>query len=134
MEGTSRIKMDRNQFERNGWAMQVQASCMDNAIYENNFVGNTFDIGTNGNVVLNKFDNNFWDKYQGYDIDRNGQGDVPYRPLSMYAVVVEKNPSAMLLFRSFLVSLLDRSEKIFPTLTPDNFIDETPRMKAWNLW
>jgi nitrous oxidase accessory protein len=134
MDGTSRIKMNRNQFERNGWAMQVQASCMDNAIYENNFVGNTFDIGTNGNVVLNKFDNNFWDKYQGYDIDRNGQGDVPYRPLSMYAVVVEKNPSAMLLFRSFLVSLLDRSEKIFPTLTPDNFIDETPRMKAWNLW
>jgi nitrous oxidase accessory protein len=134
MEGTNRIKLERNAFENNGWAMQVQASCMDNTISSNNFLGNTFDIGTNGTVVLNHFANNYWDKYEGYDLDRNGVGDVPYRPLSMYAVVVEKNPSAMLLFRSFLVSLLDRSEKIFPSLTPDNFIDESPRMKAWHLW
>lgn len=134
MEGTNRMMVERNAFEYNGWAMQVQASCMDNTIAKNNFVGNTFDIGTNGSVVLNKFDHNYWDKYQGYDLDRNGVGDVAYRPLSMYAVVVEKNPSAMLLFRSFLVGLLDRSEKIFPSLTPDNFIDESPRMKAWHLW
>jgi nitrous oxidase accessory protein len=52
----------------------------------------------------------------------------------MYSVVVENNPSAMLLFRSFLVTLLDRSEKIFPSLTPDNFIDNAPAMKAWDLW
>jgi nitrous oxidase accessory protein len=134
MEGTNRIKLERNAFENNGWAMQVQASCMDNAISGNNFLGNTFDIGTNGTVVLNHFANNYWDKYEGYDLNRDGVGDVPYRPLSMYSVVVEKNPSAMLLFRSFLVGLLDRSEKIFPSLTPDNFIDESPRMKAWHLW
>jgi nitrous oxidase accessory protein len=134
MEGTSRIMLERNAFENNGWAMQVQASCMDNTISGNNFLGNTFDIGTNGTVVLNKLAANHWDKYEGYDLNRDGTGDVPYRPLSMYAVVVERNPSAMLLFRSFLVSLLDRSEKIFPSLTPDNFIDESPRMKVWHLW
>lgn len=134
MEGTNRMIVERNSFANNGWAMQVQASCMDNTITKNNFMGNTFDIGTNGSVVLNKFVSNYWDKYEGYDLDRDGVGDVPYRPLSMYAVVVEKNPSAMLLFRSFLVSLLDRSEKIFPSLTPDNFIDESPRIKAWHLW
>ena len=134
MEGTNRILLERNEFENNGWAMQVQASCMDNTISTNNFLGNTFDIGTNGTVVLNKFASNYWDKYEGYDLNRDGVGDVPYRPLSMYAIVVEKNPAAMLLFRSFLVSLLDRSEKIFPSLTPDNFIDESPRMKAWHHW
>jgi nitrous oxidase accessory protein len=128
------IVLERNAFTNNGWAMQVQASCMDNIIRSNNFVGNTFDIGTNGTVVLNKFIGNYWDKYEGYDLNRDGVGDVPYRPLSMYAVVVEKNPAAMLLFRSFLVGLLDRSEKIFPSLTPDNFIDDSPRMKAWHLW
>jgi nitrous oxidase accessory protein len=133
MEGTSRIKVEKNGFTKNGWAMQVQASCMDNSITQNNFQANTFDIGTNGIVVLNMFDGNFWDKYEGYDLNRNGIGDVPYRPLTMFSVVVEKNPSAMLLFRSFLVTLLDRSEKIFPTLTPDNFIDNAPLMKALNL-
>ena len=129
MEGTSRIKMERNAFVQNGWAMQVQASCMDNLITDNNFIANTFDMGTNGDVVLNTVASNYWDKCEGYDIDRNGFADVPFRPLSMFSVVVEKNPSAMLLFRSFLVSLLDRSEKIFPSLTPEQFIDKSPRMK-----
>lgn len=130
MEGTSRIKMERNAFVQNGWAMQVQASCMDNLITDNNFIANTFDMGTNGDVVLNTVASNYWDKCEGYDLDRNGFADVPFRPLSMFSVVVEKNPSAMLLFRSFLVSLLDRSEKIFPSLTPEQFIDKSPRMKA----
>ncbi|MCA0382828.1 MAG: nitrous oxide reductase family maturation protein NosD [Bacteroidetes bacterium] len=129
MEGTSRIKMERNAFVQNGWAMQVQASCMDNLITDNNFIANTFDMGTNGDVVLNTVASNYWDKCEGYDLDRNGFSDVPFRPLSMFSVVVEKNPSAMLLFRSFLVSLLDRSEKIFPSLTPEQFIDKSPRMK-----
>lgn len=130
MEGTSRITVERNVFAKNGWAMQVQASCMDNVITQNNFQSNTFDIATNGEVVLNTFNSNYWDKYEGYDLNRNGIGDVPYRPLTMFSVVVEKNPATMLLFRSFLVTLLDRSEKIFPTLTPDNFIDNAPLMKA----
>ncbi|MCC6760057.1 MAG: nitrous oxide reductase family maturation protein NosD [Chitinophagaceae bacterium] len=129
MEGTSRIKMERNAFVQNGWAMQVQASCMDNLITDNNFIANTFDMGTNGDVVLNTVASNYWDKCEGYDLDRNGFADVPFRPLSMFSVVVEKNPSAMLLFRSFLVSLLDRSEKIFPSLTPEQFLDKSPRMK-----
>jgi hypothetical protein len=32
MEGTSRIKMEKNVFESNGWGMKIQASCMDNEI------------------------------------------------------------------------------------------------------
>ena len=50
-----------------------------------------FDIGTNGSLVLNKFNNNYWDKYEGYDINRDGIGDVPYRPVSMYSMIVGKN-------------------------------------------
>ncbi len=46
MEGTSRIILERNAFSDNGWAMQIQASCMDNTVARNNFIGNTFDVGT----------------------------------------------------------------------------------------
>lgn len=129
MEGTNRIKLEKNQFDYNGWAMKIQASCMDNEIKQNNFLANTFDVSTNGTTVLNKFQNNYWDKYSGYDLNKDGIGDVPYRPLSMFGVLVEKVPAAMLLFRSFMVLLLDQSEKIFPTLTPDQFIDPDPSMK-----
>ncbi len=130
MEGTSRIQVEKNIFESNGWGMKIQANCMDNTIAENNFISNTFDVATNGSLVLNTFNGNYWDKYEGYDIDKNGTGDVPYHPLSIFSVIVEKNPPAMLLFRSFMVSLLDKSEKMMPSLTPDNFIDTLPRMHA----
>ncbi|WP_374550838.1 nitrous oxide reductase family maturation protein NosD, partial [Flavobacterium sp.] len=130
MEGTSRIKVEKNVFESNGWGMKIQASCMDNEIVNNNYLKNTFDISTNGSLVLNTFNFNYWDKYEGYDLDKNGVGDVPYHPLSLFAVLTEKTPSAMLLYRSFMITLLDKSEKVLPSITPDNFIDKTPLMKS----
>ena len=130
MEGTSRIKVEKNVFESNGWGMKIQASCMDNEIVNNNYLKNTFDISTNGSLVLNTFNANYWDKYEGYDLDKNGIGDVPYHPLSLFAVLTEKTPSAMLLYRSFMITLLDKSEKVLPSITPDNFVDKTPLMKS----
>lgn len=129
IEGSSRVKIEKNQFNANGWAMQMQANSVDNEVVNNNFKGNTFDMGTNGSLVLNSFNNNFWDKYEGYDINKDEIGDVPYHPLSLFAVLIENNPSAMLLFRSFMITLLDKSEKVLPSITPDNFIDNKPLMK-----
>jgi nitrous oxidase accessory protein len=133
MEGTSRIQVEKNEFSTNGWAMKIQASCLDNVITGNNFLANTFDVGTNGSLVLNTFDHNYWDKYEGYDLDKNNTGDIPYRPVSLYSMIVEKNPAAMMLFRSFMTSLLDKSEKVIPTLTPENLKDNYPIMKRLHL-
>jgi nitrous oxidase accessory protein len=129
MDGSSRIEMEKNIFKGNGWAIKMQASCMDIKLEKNNFIGNTFDIGTNGSLVLNTFKNNYWDKYEGYDLDKDRVGDVPYRPVSMYSMIVEKNPPAMMLFRSFITSLLDKTEKVLPSLTPENLKDDHPLMK-----
>jgi nitrous oxidase accessory protein len=133
MEGTNRILVTRNAFANNGWALKIQASSSDNTITVNNFTGNTFDIATNGSLVLNTFNSNYWDKYEGYDLDHNGRGDIPYRPLSIYAMVVERNPSAMMLFRSFIVVLMDKAEKVLPGFTPENLKDEKPFMKPVKL-
>jgi nitrous oxidase accessory protein len=133
MEGTSRIQVEKNEFASNGWAMKIQASCLDNVITANNFLANSFDVGTNGSLVLNTFDHNYWDKYEGYDLDKDNTGDIPYRPVSLYSMIVEKNPAAMMLFRSFMTSLLDKSEKVIPTLTPENLKDNYPIMKRLHL-
>ena len=133
VEGASRNKIEKNQFISNGWGMKIQANCMDNEIVNNNFFKNTFDISTNGSLVLNTFNSNYWDKYEGYDLNKDGIGDVPYHPLSLFAVLTESTPSAMLLYRSFMITLLDKSEKILPSITPDNFIDKTPLMKSMPL-
>ncbi len=131
LDGSNRVIMENNLLQANGWALRIQANCIDNMISHNNFIGNTFDVSTNGSLTLNKFSENYWDKYEGYDLDKDGVGDVPYRPLSLYSVIVEKNPPAMLLYRSFMIGLLDKSEKLLPSLTPENFIDNTPRMKPY---
>jgi len=133
MDGGNRIKVEKNTFKANGWGLKIQASCMDNIIENNNFLGNTFDVSTNSTLIQNRFIANYWDKYEGYDLNKDGIGDVPYRPLSLFSVIVERNPPAMLLFRSFMVSLLDKSEKILPSLTPENFIDNTPLIYALKL-
>ena len=132
MEGTSRTKFEKNDFAKNGYAIRLQASCDENIFSENNFSANTFDFTTNGTMVLNTIDNNYWDRYQGYDLDKNGTGDVPYRPVNMYSMIVERIPAAVLLWRSFLVLLMDRAEKVIPVVTPENLKDNAPSMKPYD--
>lgn len=133
MEGANRIEVSYNTFRENGWAAKVQASCSDNHYHHNNFLSNTFDVATNGSLVLNTFNNNYWDKYEGYDLNRDGIGDVPYHPVSMYSMLTEQNPNSLLLLRSFMVSLLDKAEKAIPSLTPANLRDDQPFMKRLKL-
>jgi len=128
MEGCSRIKLSKNIFRNNGWALKISTSSDDNVITQNNFIGNTFDISTSGTLVLNSFNGNYWDKYEGYDLNRDKTGDVPYRPVSMYSMIIDNNPAALMLFRSLMVTLLDKSEKLLPGVTPEQLKDETPLM------
>lgn len=129
MEGASRIEMERNTFLSNGWGLKIQASCMDIHLFHNDFISNTFDVATNGSLVLNTFESNYWDKYEGYDLNRDGTGDVPYRPVSLYSMIVEVNPPSMMLFRSFITTVLDKTERVMPSLIPENLVDRKPLMK-----
>jgi nitrous oxidase accessory protein len=86
-------------------------------------------VATNGSLVLNTFAKNYWDKYEGYDLNHDGTGDVPYHPVSMYAMIIENNPIAVMLLRSFMVTLLDQTEKVVPSITPEDFRDDSPRIK-----
>jgi len=111
----------------------MQASCSDTRVTKCNFLSNTFDLTTNGSLVMNTFQGNYWDKYEGYDLDRNGVGDVPYHPVSLYSMVIEQVPEAIMMLHSFIVTLLDKMEKVIPSITPENLQDEEPRMNPVTL-
>lgn len=129
MEGCSRLNFKENIFNQNGIALRIQANCDENNIEHNNFLANTFDVATNGNAVFNYLKENYWDKYEGYDLNHDGKGDISYRPVSLFSTLIERMPQAMILLRSFTATLLDKIEKIIPSLTPENLKDENPRMK-----
>ena len=132
MEGSSRCHFTRNVFNGNGWAVKMQANCDENIYLKNSFLSNTFDMATNGSLVLNEVNANYWDKYEGYDLNGDQVGDVPYHPVSLYSMVVEKMPSAVMLWRSFLVYMLDRTEKVIPSITPENLKDMHPAMRNYD--
>ncbi|HYK77621.1 MAG TPA: nitrous oxide reductase family maturation protein NosD [Daejeonella sp.] len=133
MEGTTRILVEKNDFRNNGWGLRILANCDGSTIRTNNFIGNSFDVTTNGSLNLNHFNENYWDKYEGYDLDKDGTGDIPYRPISLFAQIIEKIPQSVMLMRSFIVNLFDKVEKSIPSITPESVKDEKPKMKPWTL-
>lgn len=128
-ESSSRVTISRNQIQQNGWAVKIMANSQDNHFTENNFIDNTFDVSTNSRRNFNKFNSNYWSRYEGYDLNGDGFGDVVYRPVRLFAIIVEQNPTALILIRGLFVDLLDVAERIIPSLTPETLIDDQPVMK-----
>lgn len=129
IQNSSRLTLARNRLLNNGWALQVDTNCTANTYRTNNFIGNAFDLTAPGSLEQNIFEGNYWDKAETYDLDRDGAGDLAHRPLSLFAMLVDRVPTALLLLRSPLVHFLDRAERIFPTLTPDGLSDPHPAMR-----
>lgn len=129
LEATNRVEVENNQFSGNGWALRVMANSMDNVFSKNNFIGNSFDISTNSRQNYNRFELNYWDKYKSYDLNKDGIGDIPYRPVNLFSLITAQNPSALILLRSFFIDVLNFAESIFPVLTPESLIDTKPKMR-----
>ena len=130
LEGSSRLLIRGNSFERNGWAIKLMANAEGNQFEDNSFSGNSFDVATNSRSNASVFDANYWDHYQGYDLDRDGYGDVPYAPVRLFSLIVQQNEPALILMRSFMVDLLEAAERVMPVLTPATLVDHHPRLAA----
>lgn len=128
-EGANRLTIRQNVFDNNGWAVKVMANCVENAFIDNDFLGNTFDVATNGRSAHSYFRSNYWDRYEGYDLDRDGFGDVPFQPVRLFTLMVEQNEPAIILQHSLFVRILDTLERLIPSLTPDGLVDDQPRMR-----
>ena len=128
-DGANRIVADGNSFVENGWAVKLDASTVDGRLTRNNFIANTFDIASNSREPSTVLVGNYWDAYRGYDLNRDGIGDVPFRPVRLFSMIVERHEPALLLLRSAFVELLDAAERVLPAMTPTNLADARPAMR-----
>ena len=128
-EGITRCLVYENSFSRNGWALKMSGSSQDNTFKRNNFLSNTFDVSTNARTNYNTYTENYWSEYAGYDLDRDQIGDVPYRPVKLFSYVVSEVDASVLLLRSFFIDVLNYAEKIVPSLTPADLLDDKPLMR-----
>lgn len=128
LEGCNRNMIQNNLFEWNGWAIRLMANSMTNLFTRNNFIGNSFEVTTNNTVNYNTFTNNYWSDYTGYDMNKDGIGEVPHHPVKLFSMLVEQNRTLLILLRGLFVEVLNGAEKVFPVLTPQTLIDEKPLM------
>jgi nitrous oxidase accessory protein len=129
LDDSNRNAITGNRFENNGWAVRLLASASDNRFEGNSFRANAFDVVTNSRSSPSTFRANWWDRYRGYDLDRDGHGDVPFRPVRLFGLIVAQSSPALLLLRSPFVDLLDTAERILPMLTPETLTDPAPLMR-----
>ena len=128
-DGATRLQARDNRFTDNGWAVKLMTSTEDALFTGNVFAGNSFDVATNSRGNSSTLRGNYWDSYEGYDLDRNGVGDVPHRPVRLFSLLVERSEPTMILLRSPLIALLDRAERLIPSLTPETLMDTAPLMR-----
>lgn len=128
IEGSNRIEYTGNDFMQNGWALKVNGACYTNRFKRNNFMSNSFDVSYNGNLNDNIFEQNYWSSYSGYDLDKDGIGDVPYRPVKLFSYIANRTPESIILLRSLFMELINFSERVSPVFTPDKLIDPLPLM------
>ncbi|HEX2450313.1 MAG TPA: hypothetical protein VHJ69_04205, partial [Gemmatimonadales bacterium] len=101
-------------------------SATDNRFERNRFERNTFDVATNSFTNTTVFAENLWDHYEGYDLDRDGYGDVPFHPVRLFSFLVEQYEPSLILLRSPFVQLLELAERALPVLTPPALADARP--------
>lgn len=130
-DNTNRTIFKENDFIENGWAIRIWANSQNNTFIHNNFISNTFNVATNSFQNPNTYTENYWSDYKGYDLNHDGIGDVPYRPVSLFGYLTENYPQSLILSRSFFVYLLDITERMFPMLIPSELVDKRPLLRSF---
>lgn len=122
-----------NDFISNGWTVVISGSSEEVLFKRNNFRGNSFEVSTSAKQNYNTFTENYWSGYTGYDLDKDGFGDVPYRPVKLFSYLSKEIPTSIVLLRSPFMNILNHAENVMPVLTPETLVDEKPKMKP-NKW
>ena len=105
----------------------------DNVFTGNAFIENEESAATHGpgRLVSNTFERNgignYWSDYAGIDLDRDGVGDMPYEPRSLFGAMLSAEPNLRLFVYSPAQQAIEFTAKALPELRPEPaLIDPAP--------
>ncbi len=135
MDESNRNIFTRNIFLRNGWAIDLFSSSTDNVLYANNFSDNSYQVMTDTDRSINSFfkdsKGNYWSDYKGYngyDLNGDGIGDIPYKPVKLLSYLVKRFPDLTVFIDSPGFQALEFAERVLPVLNPVELEDQYPLM------
>lgn len=127
------VRFERNHFALNDTAVSLHSSEQGLEFSDNDFEANAavIQVEGGGNALSATFRGNTWSDYQGYDLDGNGRGDVPYQVKVLSSELVEREPSIRLFGGTGAFGVIDLVARAAPVLAARLLlVDPTPRMPA----
>ncbi len=104
------------------------------SVFENNLFKGNIDAISNdtpaSKLHLNRWFRNYWDEYEGFDMNDDGFGDTPYESLVFADKIIQRLPSLKFFYASPVMSLLNFLMKLLPFSEPEILaVDNTPQLQ-----
>ena len=80
---------------------------------------------------FNKWDNNYWDDYQGFDRNHDNIGDIPYKLYSYVEHLWDFNKNVQFFFGAPILAVLDFLERLAPFSEPKFVLEDKRPMYHW---
>ena len=128
---------ENNQILYNVTGLHFHAT-LHKSIFENNdFIGN-LEVALNDTpesaMSLNEFRGNFFDDYEGFDLDKDGFGDLEFRHYAYLDTLWHYYPNLRFFYGTPLLAGLNFLAKLAPFSSPQLIIkDSKPKMKPNNV-
>lgn len=106
------------------------ASTDNNHIFSNSIRGNTAQVRVDGggNALDNQWVDNDFDDYAGYDLDRDGVGDVAYELRTFTGTLIARHPQLDYFRGTPALAMIDAASRILPVYQSEALlIDPLPR-------
>lgn len=139
MEALTESTLRHNLLAANDLALRVFSSATGNLFEKNNVVENLSPLEVIGSRTNNLWSGplagNYWSDYEGFDLDGDGVGDMPYRIQNIFEHLEAQVPLLRLYLFSPAAQSLALAERGFPVLQKEQETDSRPLMKpvamAW---
>jgi len=125
----STVSIKNNHIAYNGVGLTFTGDKVGTVIEGNVFEGNIDQVSQSGggSAMNNTWRGNYWDDYQGFDRDRDGQGDTPYELYAFTDRLWMEQPNARFFKNAPLMEALDFLERLAPFSSPELVLrDESP--------
>lgn len=121
-----------NLLDRNDVGLDLISSSSNNLFVENNFMDNLQQVAMvtgrvgEGNRFFAEGKGNYWNDYRGFDLDRDGTGDIAHKTGDPFTYLMTKSPAVRLFLNSPAATALEFSERMFPVIDIPKVEDRYP--------
>ncbi|MCC6672047.1 MAG: nitrous oxide reductase family maturation protein NosD [Planctomycetes bacterium] len=125
-------RIEANLIRLSETAVSFHGGAARNRFADNSFRDNQNQVRVDGGTDAREAEwiGNAWDDYQGYDLDGDGVGDLPYEVRSLSGQLTSKYPELAFFHGTPTLFLVDLTGKVMPIFRPKTLlIDAQPRVR-----